>query len=186
MNTKYDPAYVRRCRRRAAFEKVRYTLYWVVPLALLLILTLSFIYVFSVRTAWQKFTFTLALDVSYAEGEDSMRAQYSGNDVRLCYNNTVNVYNMIIDAKATGVIFGGSGGETIHVDFGNGHTMEIININDDRCFVSYHGEKDYRFKIGVQGMFSKFKRIVSVGGANMPNSPWNADDNAQLNGENRD
>lgn len=173
-STQYDEKYIKKCRRRAKFEKVKYVLFWAVPLALLIIIAGALIYFFSVKTAWQKFIWVLANDVSYAEGENSMRATHGDDDVCLSYNNCVNLYNTIVDADADGAVFsmGLGGREKIHIDFGNGHTMDIINIDEDRCFIKYCGEKKYSFKIGVQGAFTKFLMITSPKGANYGNIPW--------------
>lgn len=170
-NNKYDPKYVRKCRRRAKFEKIKYTLFWAVPLAVLLIIAAGLTYYLTVKTTWQNFMYELADDVSYAKNESSMRAIYE-DDVRLDYNNCMNVFNMVADAGPAGPVFESRGDKRIHIDFGNGHTMDIINIYDDRCFVKYYGVKTYSYKIGVQGMFSKFVQITSLEGRSYSNTPW--------------
>jgi hypothetical protein len=170
-NSRYDPKYVRKCRRRAKFEKIKFTLFWAVPLAVLLILTGWITYYLTIKTTWQNFLYELANDVSYAKNEGSMRAVYE-DDVRLDYNNCMNVFNIVADAGPAGPVTGSRGEKKIHIDFGNGHSMDIINIYNDRCFVKYYGEKKYSYKIGVQGMFSKFVQVTSLEGGNYSNTPW--------------
>ncbi len=172
-SNQYDPKFVRRCRRRARFEKIKYTLLWAVPLALFVAIGTPIIYYLSVKTMWQNFIWVLAEDVLYAKSEDSLRASYRGVDVRLSDDNCTNIYKLITNADTTGAFLeGDKKDEVIELDFGNGHSIDIINISGDRCFIKYHGDKDYSFKIGVQGMFSKFITLTSLEGGSIPNSAW--------------
>lgn len=171
----YDPDYVKRCRRRAKFEKIKYSLFWIVPLAVPLVIAFALAFQLLLRSAWQKFSWELAWDIVYARENDSARATYAGEDVRLSDHNCNSVYKMIFDADPTGIFWGGEG-ETIHIDFGNGHTLDIINTIGERCAVVYRGEKDYKFRIGVQGMFSKLVIVTSLEGGSVPNSRWEEKD----------
>ncbi|MGI6167725.1 MAG: hypothetical protein ACOYIA_06290 [Eubacteriales bacterium] len=167
----YDRDYTKRCRRRVKFEKIKYALFWIVPLTILLGIALAFVFQLFLRSEWQKFSWELAWDIVYARENDSARATYAGEDVRLSDHNCNSVYKMILDAGPTGTFWGGEG-ETIHIDFGNGHTMDIVNTKGERCAVVYRGEKDYKFKIGVQGMFGKLVIVTSFEGGSVPNSRW--------------
>lgn len=164
--------HIKRCRRRAALERVRYTLYWLIPLLLFFMIGSGLAYFLSVKTSWQNFTWTLAQDILYANGEDSMKATFGGEDVRVLYDNRQLVYKMIVNADADGAIILKGGSDTIYFDFGNGHSMDIIKVDENRCFIKYRGEKNYNFKIGIQGAFSHFKLITSTDGGNFKNTPW--------------
>lgn len=167
----YNPDYVKQCRRRARFEKIKFLLFWLVPLIIFLVFVIWLASHFLLRNAWQKFGWELAWDMVYAREQDSARVTYVGGDVRLSDHNCSSVYKLILDADPTGIYLS-RGDKAIHIDFGNGHTLDIVNTGGDRCAVVYRGEKNYRFRIGFQGMFSKLEKVTSLEGGSVPNSRW--------------